>query len=62
MKEGGTFIQATFGSHFMFSLNLKDDVVITAGTYIMMIDPIWDKSISFDKDYRNVLIDIYAPV
>ena len=31
------------------------------GTYIIMIDPIWNETVTNDQQYGNVLIDIYSP-
>ena len=64
MREDGTFIKATYGSHFMFSLNLHEDKDISElmpGNYIVMIDPNWNESARLVKDFKNVLVDIYAP-
>ena len=60
MTKEGKFLKATFGSRFMFSLENKD-LVLPAGDYVIMIDPIWDISAKNDKAYRDVLIDIYGP-
>ena len=31
------------------------------GNYIVMIDPNWNESARLVKDFKNVLVDIYAP-
>lgn len=62
MREDGTFVQAAFGRHLMFSLNLRQDVDLIPGNYIIMIDPIWDISTHLHEDFKNILIDIYAPL
>lgn len=30
------------------------------GKYLVQIDPIWDESANYHKDYRKVLIDVYC--
>ena len=60
MKSDGKFMKARFGSRFMFSLENKD-LMLPAGDYVIMIDPIWDITAKNDKAYRDVLIDIYGP-
>ena len=60
MKANGEFVEAAFGSDFMFSLTMEK-VVLTPGEYVFMIDPIWNSSAQLDGRYRDVLIDIYAP-
>ena len=45
MKSSGEFVKANFGRNFMQSL-LTDDINLTAGTYCVMIDPVWNECIS----------------
>lgn len=42
-KTDGTFSKANFGSEFMFSLT-NEELNLTAGEYVIMIDPIWNAS------------------
>ena len=42
MKWQGEFVKANFGKCFMQSL-LLDDVNLAAGTYCIMIDPVWNE-------------------
>ena len=59
MTKDGEFVKARFGSRFMFSVENKD-LILSPGEYILMVDPIWDKSAEFDSAYKDVLIDIYS--
>jgi len=61
MKESGEFVTASFGRNFMQSL-LNDNLTLTAGTYCVMIDPIWNECVSSDPQaYMTMLLDAYAP-
>jgi hypothetical protein len=60
-KTNGTFSKANFGSEFMFSLT-NEDLNLTAGEYVIMIDPIWNASAKADLEYKKIYIDIYAPL
>ena len=60
MTKEGKFVKEKFGSAFMFSLENKD-LVLPAGEYVVMFDPIWNRSAKNEKAYRDVLIDIYGP-
>ena len=60
MKETGEFIGARFGNRFTFSL-LNQNVTLTPGKYIFMIDPLWNETANNDDMYRELLIDIYSP-
>ena len=60
MKESGEFINARFGSRFTFSL-LNQNIKLTPGKYVFMIDPLWNTTVENDDMYREVLIDIYGP-
>ena len=63
MKSSGEFVKANFGRNFMQSL-LTDDINLTAGTYCVMIDPVWNESVSQGEsaeEFKKVLLDIYAP-
>ena len=53
MKDNGTFIQAALGSHLMFSLNLRPDIDLMPGNYIILIDPIWNDSANLHKDFKK---------
>ena len=44
----------------MFTLENKD-LVLSPGEYIIMIDPIWNKSARLSPSYKDILIDIYGP-
>ena len=44
----------------MYSL-LNKKVDLKQGSYIFMIDPIWDPSADLTEDYKEVLVDVYAP-
>ena len=61
MTATGEFITARFGSRFMFSL-LNQKITLAAGKYIFMIDPVWNSTVQNDEQYREVLVDIYAPM
>ena len=60
MTKEGEFVKARFGSKFMFSLDNKD-LVLPAGDYVLMIDPIWDESVENESAYHDILLDIYGP-
>ena len=60
MTASGEFINARFGSRFMFSL-LNHKITLKPGKYIFMIDPVWNGTTDNDDLYREVLVDIYAP-
>ncbi len=45
----------------MFSLT-NEDLNLTAGEYVIMIDPIWNASAKTDLEYKKIYIDIYAPL
>ena len=60
MTDKGEFIHGRFGSGFTFSL-LTEKIVLKPGKYIIMVDPIWNKSAKNDQLYKDVLIDIYCP-
>ena len=59
MTKDAEFVKARFGSRFMFSIENKD-LILSPGEYILMVDPIWDKSSEFNPAYKDVLIDIYS--
>lgn len=61
MTKQGKFVNARFGSRFMFSL-LNDDIELEAGEYVFMVDPLWNESAGFEEDYTDVLLDVLAPV
>ena len=46
----------------MISLENKDLAQIPAGDYIVMVDPIWDESVKNDKEYREIMIDVFCPL
>ena len=52
-KTDGTFAKANFGSEFMFSLD-NEDLNLTAGEYIMMIDPIWNASAYITREFKKI--------
>jgi len=58
--EKGEFINARFGSRFMFSL-LNQKITLKPGKYVVMVDPVWNEEADNDEAYREVLVDIYAP-
>ena len=60
MREEGKFVNGNYGSRFMFSL-LNDNIMLSPGKYVIMIDPLWDETTFNDEAYRDVLIDIYGP-
>jgi len=43
----------------MFSM-LDHDEVLTAGTYVFMVDPIFNKQADVDEDYKRISIGVYA--
>lgn len=59
MNADGDFVNAKFGSRFMFSL-LNDDIELPRGKYVFMIDPIWDPCTVNDDSYTEVLIDVMS--
>ena len=60
MTEEGKFLNACFGGDFMYSL-MNSNVDLPRGGYVFMIDPIWDASADFSEDYKEVLVDVFAP-
>lgn len=44
----------------MYSL-LNEQVDLEKGSYVFMIDPIWNESAEHNEDYKEVLVDVYAP-
>ena len=60
MTAEGEFINARFGSRFMFSL-LNQKIVLKPGKYVVLVDPLWDESTDNDEAYKEVLVDVYAP-
>ena len=62
MTEGGEFVKANFGGSFMQSLLNDDGMSLSPGTYVAMVDPIWDPSAEADpQQFKKILLDIYAP-
>ena len=62
MKAEGVFVKANFGKDFMQTL-LTDDLNLAAGTYCVMIDPVWNDFVSAEtaEEFKKVILDIYAP-
>jgi hypothetical protein len=62
MSPEGKWIGATHGGNesFNFSLLLREGFLLP-GTYIVQVDPSWNDSANFHKDYKNVMVDIYCP-
>lgn len=58
-KADGTFVKADVGDDFLFYLE-NENVSLTAGEYIVMIDPIWNSKAKQDKLYKDIHIDIYS--
>ena len=58
--DTGKFVSACFGGRFMYSL-LNEKVDLPQGNYQFMVDPIWDESANLDPEYKEVLVDVYAP-
>lgn len=42
-------------------LNIKENLTLKPGKYVVMIDPLWNETTENDPMYREVLLDIYAP-
>ena len=62
MTEKGEFVAARYGKRFTFSLlNIKENLTLKPGKYVVMIDPLWNDFTNNDPMYREVLLDIYAP-
>ena len=60
MTGTGELVKADFGKRFMQSM-LNHKITLEAGKYIFMIDPIWNDTVQNNDQYREILIDIYAP-
>ena len=60
MTEKGKFVNACFGGSFMYSL-MNNQTNLERGSYVFMIDPVWDESAELHEDYKEVLVDVYAP-
>ena len=60
MTEDGKFVNARFGSGFTFSL-ISQDIILREGKYIFMVDPVWNESAKNNLEYKQVLIDVFAP-
>lgn len=58
-KADGTFVKADVGDDFLFYLE-NENVSLTPGEYIVMIDPIWNSKAKQDKLYKDIHIDIYS--
>jgi hypothetical protein len=39
---------------------LLDDRVLEAGSYSVLIEPVWDDSAELSEEYRNITIDFYC--
>ena len=62
MTESGQFVHARYGKRFTFSLaDIKENIVLKPGKYIVMVDPLFNETAENDPMYREVLVDIYAP-
>ena len=44
----------------MYSL-MNNQTNLEKGSYVFMIDPVWDESADLHEDYKEVLVDVYAP-
>ena len=44
----------------MYSL-MNNQVDLEKGGYIFMVDPIWNHSSELSEDYKEILVDVYAP-
>ena len=53
-------MNSRFGNRFMFSL-LNQKITLQPGKYVFMIDPIWNQTVENDAQYKEVMIDVYAP-
>ena len=61
MTENGEFVNGRFGGqNFNFSLMNEHDV-LKPGKYVIMVDPLWNKSAELNRQYKEVMLDIYAP-
>ena len=60
MTEQGEVVNERFGNKFMFSL-LNQKIKLKPGKYVIMVDPVWNEEAENDEQYREVLIDVYAP-
>ena len=60
MTEDGKFVNARFGHGFTFSL-INQDIKLTEGKYIFMVDPVWNESAKNSLEYKQVLIDVFGP-
>ena len=44
----------------MYSL-MNSKIDLKPGKYIFMVDPVWDPSAELSEEYKDVLVDVYAP-
>ena len=61
MAKDGKFIQGKYGGHnrFLFSLT-KLEGCLEAGDYTIMVDPVWNESVNWDNNYKQILVDVYS--
>lgn len=43
----------------LYSVDLN--TVLEPGTYIVAVDAVWDKCVSQNKLYKDIVFDVYAP-
>jgi len=37
-----------------------DEGVLEAGTYSVLIEPVWNESADTNSDYRKIIVDLYC--
>lgn len=58
-RMDGMYIKGQFGNDFTYSLD-NEGMFLNNGEYYLMIDPVWNNQAATNKDYKNIVIDIYS--
>ena len=53
-------VQSSMDSHFKLAITVHDKT-LSAGTYVIMVAPMWHASAFKDEEYLNIRLGIYAP-
>ena len=61
LKQEGEVIDSAFDKScvFQFSLDVQKNIM-DPGTYVAVIDTVWDQSSNLSEEYKKVLVDIYC--